>query len=524
MSSFLLKETNYTKRGKTVKGKSWNSYQQMLKTIKHSLRLENTKENLHIISSKSKNNIVISLTDETLLYDYIQNKISANIIDSENINIEDDQRKKLFKDFSNVKSAISKKIPLDILDEELKSSSDEKEILKNIVYTHKVSNIKAKDKRTLKTIKRYIQLKQQYDLEKQHKKYNNQVLLKEVLFKIPQNQSLNLNDEQWKTIIDKFKNKYFSEYEMFFACIHNDEGSEEKTKGHVHLFLSGFNTDKKEFDIKRNLFNKITAKNNLDLDYNNKENHKKVMNLFQKDFYEFFNTELSNMSIKERINLNEYKSIEDLNKRLQINNEDYLTINEKHQKLANKIIKDKLLELDKNNKYKEIQFKLSENTFSNSLSIKTNLQNNGKNNRVKIFSKILNIGQHFTAYVKKLTDKIKELKNIIINKDKKIEELKQEVITTKEDSQTKNLNFQFKFKKPFEEQKELEIKNIIDENKKIIYSKNKEISTLSSSNNLLEGYKSKYKRFEQTFNVSISKELKKTMHKSKKKVDYEIAV
>ena len=175
MNSFLFKETNYTKLGKTVKGKKWNSYPQMLKTIIHSLRLENINHNVHIITSKTKDNIIISNIDEAILYDYIKNKIATNIIAYENINIEDNERKKLFKDFSNAKSAISKKIPLSIIDSELKASTDEKQILKNCVYTHKLKNLKAKDKRTLKTLKNYINLKTQYDSEKQHKKYNNQV-------------------------------------------------------------------------------------------------------------------------------------------------------------------------------------------------------------------------------------------------------------------------------------------------------------------------------------------------------------
>ncbi len=140
MNTFLFKETNYTKRGKTVKGKIWNSYPQMLKTIKHSLRLEN-KKNIHIINSKTKDNVIISNTDETTLFEYIKNKISSNIQDFENITTSNIERKKIFKDFSNVKSAISKKIPLDILDEELRAYNDENYQKKRIYHSSKINTI-----------------------------------------------------------------------------------------------------------------------------------------------------------------------------------------------------------------------------------------------------------------------------------------------------------------------------------------------------------------------------------------------
>jgi len=512
MNTFLFKETNYTKRGKTVKGKIWNRYPQMLKSIKHSLRLQNDK-NIHIIKSRTKDNVIISNTDTTILFEYIKNKISSNIKDFENITTSEAERKKIFKDFSNVKSAISKKIPLEILDKELKT------------YKHKIKNLKAKDKRTLKTLKRYIELKRKYEDEKTHKKYNNQVLLKEILFKIPENQNLELNNEQWKMIIDKFKQKYFDEYEMFFGAIHNDEGREYEVKGHVHMFISGFNDKTKEFDIKRNIFSKISRKYNLKLDYNNKDNHKKIMNLFQKDFYDFFNNELSQMGIPEKIEFNNYQDIDKLNQRLKIQKEDYLTIDEKHEKFANKMIESECKRFELDNKYKKIDFKISENILGNSLTIKTNIPNNGNNNRVKLFTKMLKISQFFSNYISRLTEKIKELRAKLHRQESEIKYLKNEISEIEHQQDKKLKQLEKTLKEDFKKDKELAIKESITKKDEIIKDIKNKLWLQERKNETLLSYKIKYRKFEKTFGIDISKKLKslkdkKAHHLGDKEVKY----
>ncbi len=418
-NSFLFKETNYTKFGKMVNGKSWNSYPQMLKSISHSLRLQQESENLHIITSKTKDNEIISLTSKEHLLDYIQSKINDNIKKYENTNLETEQRKKLFKDYSNARVALSKKVPLDLLEIELKKSNDVEQIIKNLISTHKLE-LKQKDKRTLKTLKNFILLKEGYEKEKQSKKYHNQVLLKEVLLKIPENQKLNLSNEQWKIIIENFTKTYFKEYELYFYCLHNDEGSQEPPKGHVHLFLSGYNNINGDFDIQKNIFKTISEKNNLELDFNNKEHHQQIMQLFQKDFYKFFNQNLLKMGIKEEIKLKEYQSIEELNKRLKIKQEDHLTINEKHEKLANKVITEKLEHYQDMKDYSHITCELSENLLTNSLTLKTNLIQKDTNTRVNFFTKMIKIGQSVGKYVSSLENKIKELNKHVIGQNGEI--------------------------------------------------------------------------------------------------------
>jgi len=524
MNTFLFKETNYTKRGKTVKGKIWNSYPQMIKSIKHSLRIENDK-NIHIIKSKTKDNVIISNTDETTLFEYIKNKISSNIQDFENITTSNTERKKIFKDFSNVKSAISKKIPLDILDEELRAYNDENVILKNIVYKHKIKNLKARDKRTLKTLKRYIELKRKYKEEKTHKKYNNQVLLKEILFKIPENQNLELNNEQWKIIIDNFRKRYFPEYEMFFGAIHNDEGREYEVKGHVHMFISGFNSETKEFDIKRNIFKKISKEYNLKLDYNDKDNHKKIMNLFQKDFYNFFNNELSQMGIQEKIGFNNYQDINKLNKRLKIQKEDYLTIDEKHEKFANKMIENEYKRFELDNKYKNIDFQISENILSNSLTIKTNISDNGNNNRVKLFTKMLKISQYFSNYINRLTEKIKDLRTKLHLKESEIKYLKNEMKEIEYQKNNKLKLIEKTLKENFKKEKELAIKEATIKKDESIEDLKNKLWLQERKNETLLSYKIKYQKFEKIFDIDISKKLKslkdkKAHHLEDKEVKY----
>ena len=79
MSSFLYKETNFTKLGKMLRGKRWNSYSQMLKSIVHSLRLEPDEEHMHIIKSRTKDNVILSKIPIEKLMAYIELTIAKNI-------------------------------------------------------------------------------------------------------------------------------------------------------------------------------------------------------------------------------------------------------------------------------------------------------------------------------------------------------------------------------------------------------------------------------------------------------------
>ncbi|MFK5881037.1 MAG: hypothetical protein QM482_02385 [Sulfurospirillum sp.] len=322
-------------------------------------------------------------------------------------------------------------------------------------------------------------------------------------------------------MIDNFKQKYFKEYEMFFSTIHNDEGNSKEIKGHVHMFLSGFNSNKNDFDIKRNIFDKISKEHNLDLDFNDKENHKTIMNLFQQDFYDFFNDNLSKMGVEQQIALNEYKSIDELNKRLEIKKSDLLTIDEKHQKLANQIIEEKFLELDTKNEYMNLEFEVSENILSDSLKIKTNLAYDSSNDnaRIEIFSNMLKVSQYFSKYVKKLNEKIDKLKDLLLAKTKEIMNLKSVIKQKDKEKETEFKELENNLKIKYENQMKKDIQGIIGTHNINMFKKDKEIEALSKKNDLLFNMKLRYKKFERVFNVDIRQKIRdyEKSKKSKKK-------
>ncbi|WP_067172609.1 hypothetical protein [Sulfurospirillum sp. UCH001] len=343
-NTFLYKEINFTKNGKKVFQNTKNCYSQMITSLKHSLRVLE-EEKIHINTEKTHENDYISDfnfdTNEELLLK-IEQDIKDNIKKFENINNEE-ERKKILKDFQNSKSSISKKIPLELLELELEQSKNAGTVLHNIVYKHKIKNVKVKDKRTIKTLENYIFLKNEMiKLKQKTRKYNNQIIVKEVLLKIPEGQELDLKKEEWNVIIKNFKNEYFKNYDLYCSCIHLDEGTENKS--HVHLFLSSYNNEKNDFDINKNTFQYIDTKYNLDLDFNKQEDHKKFMKQFQEDFYIFFNRQLKELNKKERIKFNDYLTTEEIEKRLKINHEDNLTIDQKHTKLINQKLKEKIQE------------------------------------------------------------------------------------------------------------------------------------------------------------------------------------
>ena len=511
MSSFLYKETNFTKLGKMLRGKRWNSYSQMLKSIVHSLRLEPDEEHMHIIKSRTKDNVILSKIPIEELMAYIELTIAKNIKKYEKITMDADERKKLFKDFTNAKAAIAKKIPLEVLDEAIKHNNDAQTVLENLITTHALP-LKTTDKRTLATLQRYMELQTAYLNEKVHQKYNNQVLLKEILFKIPANQPLNLTNEQWESVVLAFKEQYFPNYEMFFAAIHNDEGTEEEIKGHVHLFLSGFSDESEEFDIKKDIFQMVKTKHNLDVDFNNTSDHQKIMDLFQDDFYEFFNLELGKMGIKERIELKEYQTLEEMNQRLCIQKEDHLTIDEKHEKLANKILLEKMQEYDQFKAYEGITFELSEN-FMDSITLKTNLKYKGDNPhfRVTLFSKLLQIGLDVSKYFLKMTKEIADLKDTLLGKTIEIGRLERKLKDTEDDYKERmRLREKFledSFGKKFmalEDKVTLRYTNELAEAEAIITSQAAQIKDLTLKNSVLVEISKKCETFEKLYQVNIA--------------------
>ncbi|MGE4444645.1 MAG: hypothetical protein AB7E37_06725 [Candidatus Altimarinota bacterium] len=406
-SSFLFKEINYTKLGKRIARKTWNGYQQLLKSLKHSLRLDG-EEKIHIDKEKTKNNYYYSCF-EFSTHDDLMKKIEKDIENKiekfENIT-DEDERKKIFKEFQNAKYAISKKIPLDILELELKENNNAGTILHNVVYKHKIKNLKSKDKRTLKTLEHYISMSKNYFFTKQQtRRYNNQTLMKEILFKIPEGQELTLTNEEWNEIIHNFKSEYFKNYDLYCYAIHCDEGTEDKS--HVHLFLSSYNKGLNDFDIQKNLFDFISKKHDLTLDIHNEKDHATFMQHFQDDFYIFFNEQLRSLKKKERIKQNEYFTKEEIQKRLSIKNDDKLTIDERHTKLINQKLIERIQEVK--DPIKILKFETSEKSsmFSRDITQKIEIEAESKEDIKKVIKAIKNYS-NLSNFIQDLEEKNRE--------------------------------------------------------------------------------------------------------------------
>ena len=432
-SSFLLKETNYTKNGKTSKnGKIRNSYNQLLKSIKHSLRLKNEEDNddIHIIKDKTKNNIIYThekkFLNNTEILKFVENEILKNIKKYENIDNKEG-RLKILKQYQDAKLAISKKMDLKELDELLKEDLNATEILKKL-------NIK-EEKRTVKTLENYIFLKNKRDeLKEETHTYKNQTLVKEIIFKIPEGQALNVKKEDFINIQNNFLKKYFDEYELFFSAVHLDEGTEDKA--HLHIFLSGFNTIKNDFDINDKIFKTMNEKYGLDLDINNIENHKITMRKFHEDFYEFFNSQLKALNYKDRIALKTYETEEEIKKRLKISREDDLTITQKHINIINEKIAEKFEKMEgEKPKILKSEFKENSAFLSDKKTYKLEFETETKEDMKKVIDSVKNYHNvaNFVKDLEKekqdannklyiLKDKYEQEKTLYINRENKLEQ------------------------------------------------------------------------------------------------------
>ncbi len=187
----------------------------IIQTIHKRNKIDNIKKDIEKyknLKNEIKNNI------DKLNSEY---KITKDTIKSTNDNIKTDiNKKKLYKDFSNTKQALKKKNILELVEEEVNNGNfDNKQILHNIRYKHKITTIKAKDKRTLKTIQNYLNLLPKIKEKKEKKVYNNQTLTKEILFKIPEHQLLNIDKNDFLNIVKKFKNEYFKDYKLFLSAV-----------------------------------------------------------------------------------------------------------------------------------------------------------------------------------------------------------------------------------------------------------------------------------------------------------------
>lgn len=411
-SSFLMKELNFTKNGKTGgNGKVKNGYNQLLKSVNHSLRLKNESEKIHIINSKTSENIIFTnqkiFFENNEILENIEKDIFKNIKNFENIE-DKNERLKVLKKFQDDKAAISKKTDLKKLDLLILENLEPDEILKNL-------NLK-NDTRTKKTLLNYLKSKQEKDeIKSETRTYQNQIILKEIIFKIPENQTLNIKKEDWITIQNNFIETYFKDYKLYFSAIHCDEGTENKS--HLHMFISGYNTIQNNFNINEHIFNNICLKHNLALDFDDKNSHKITMKKFQEDFYIFFNNELKKLNYDEKIELKKYETEEEIKKRLEIKKSDNLTITQKHTKLINQKINEKLEKME-GEKPKILKSEIIENkpffgekTFKIELEVKSEKDVKSVINSIKNYSNVAGFIENIQQEKQDINNKFYMLKN-----------------------------------------------------------------------------------------------------------------
>lgn len=482
-SSFLMKELNFTKNGKMGKnGKVKNGYNQLLKSVKHSLRLENDSEKIHIINSKTCENIIftnqkIFFSNEEILKDILKD-IIENIKKFENIN-DKKERLKVLKKFQDDKTAIAKKCDLKKLDSLILENLNADEVLKKLDLKN--------DTRTKKTLLNYLKSKKVKDeIKSETRTYQNQTLVKEIIFKIPENQNLGIKKEDWITIQNNFLAKYFKDYKLYFSAIHCDEGNENKS--HLHMFVSGFNGEKNDFDINQHIFNNVCLEHDLSLNFDDKNSHKITMRKFQEDFYDFFNLELKKLNYDEKIELKKYETEDEIKKRLEIKKSDSLTITQKHTKLINQKISEKLqkAECEKpkilKSEISENKHFLSEKTFKIELEVESEKDVKSVINSIKNYSSVGGFVQSLQEEKQNANNKFymlknesekekNELKNKVENLETKLEKMKkQEEENERLKRELKKLNDEIdKKEKKEKEQEELKLlkEKVEIENKKI---------------------------------------------------------
>ena len=229
------------------------------------------------------------------------------------------------------------------------------------------------------------------------------------------------------------------------------------------------------------------------------------------------------MGIKERIELKEYQTLEEMNQRLSIQKEDHLTIDEKHEKLANKILLEKMQEYDQFKAYEEITFELSENFMSNSLTLKTNLKYKGENPnfRVILLSKIMQIGLDVSKYFLKMTKEIAELKDNLLGKTLEIGTLERKLKDTEEDYKER-MRLRDKFAEDSFGKKLMELENKLTQRythelkdaEATIASQAAQIKDLTLKNSVLLEISKKSETFEKLYQVNIASKIRE-FHRGK---------
>lgn len=146
------------------------------------------------------------------------------------------------------------------------------------------------------------------------------------------------------------------------------------------------------------------------------------MQQFQKDFYTFFNKQLHELNQKERIEHKQYLTKKEIEKRLKIQNEDTLTIDQKHTKLANQKVKEKI-ESIKQQPFKILNISTSENSsfFNNKKTQKVEIEMETKEDLKNVLKAIKNY-PNLGSFIEDLEQKNREKDIKIFSLNQKLDD------------------------------------------------------------------------------------------------------
>lgn len=283
---------------------------------KHNLRLD--KNNPNFDPDLVKNNIFlcerqgeiqsVKPTDNNLngLMKY-QTKILAqeekkyNEAIRENDTLSNEEKKKLSKERSKLKTSLNKWI------DNPKTHSIEKEIFKKSISDlvnnmgcgetllrefEQIENIKIS--RRNDKIKALSKLGDFKELEKsKNRNYGLKIKSTEFVFKIPDQNNINISAKDWEKIGKHFLKNNFPDNKLLYCAIHADENPNNT---HMHIRISGFNNQSNDFDFpeqEMKIVKKHLYENGLEDIYNGRkwnqlsnEEHKKHGEIFQNYLFE----------------------------------------------------------------------------------------------------------------------------------------------------------------------------------------------------------------------------------------------
>ena len=253
---------NYSIGGNTTGKKNIKS---LVSSLKHSLRLVREldqkiiKNNSALNYHKDQINQNLYFVDNEKLEINFENseeaqKLLTTILEDIEINIDltkSANKKEILKKKHNLTGKLKEKYGDDIIEFlELNKNKEADKIYNYLLEKHNITKPKI-FKPAIQQIKNYLEILK----DPPKKEYRNETLIKEIIFKIPDNNELkNLDSTTLKAIHDKICKRMYKGHRIAVNAIHNDEDN-----NHIHTFIHGYNDITGNFDILKTEHNFLVA-------------------------------------------------------------------------------------------------------------------------------------------------------------------------------------------------------------------------------------------------------------------------